>query len=178
MLELLMKRRSIRKYKPAAVEQEKIDKLVRAGLLSPSSRRVNPWEFIVVTDKDILTKLSTAKEHGSGFLKGAPLAIVVLADESKSDVWVEDTSIASIIIQLAAEDMGLGSCWIQIRKRMHSKGKTSEEYVRELLDIPGNYKAASVIAIGYPEEKREPQNEDELMFEKVFVNKYGKSYRK
>jgi len=61
---------------------------------------------------------------------------------------------------------------------MHSKGKTSEEYVRELLDIPGNYKAASVVAIGYPEEKREPQNEDELMFEKVFVNKYGKSYRK
>ncbi|WP_418790631.1 nitroreductase family protein [Phosphitispora sp. TUW77] len=178
MLELLMKRRSIRKYKPTAIEQEKIDKLVRAALLSPSSRRINPWEFIVVTDKEVITKLAVAKEHGSSFLNGAPLAIVVVADETKTDVWVEDTSIAGIIIQLAAEDMGLGSCWIQIRKRMHNAERTSEEYVRGLLDMPENIKVASIIAIGYPDEKPESHSEAELMFEKVFINKHGKCYRR
>ncbi len=177
MLELLIKRRSIRKFKPDIVEQDKIDKLVRAALLAPSSRRINPWQFIVVTDRDILTRLAAAKVHGSAFLKGAPLAIVVIADETKSDVWVEDTSIASIIIQLAAEDMGLGSCWIQIRKRMHDAEQTSEDYVRRLLEIPENYKVASVIAVGHPDEKREPHTEDELVFEKVFVNKYGRHYK-
>ena len=177
MLELLIKRKSIRKYKAAPVEQEKVDKLVRAALLAPSSRRINPWEFIVVTDKGLLKQLAAAKEHGSAFLEGAPLAIVVLADETKSDVWVEETSIASVIIQLAAEDMGLGSCWIQIRKRMHDSTQTSEDFVKSLLDIPENYKAASIIAVGYPDEIREPYSEDELQFEKIFVNKFGKRYR-
>jgi len=173
MLELLMKRRSIRKFKPDIIEQDKIDELVRAALLAPSSRRTNPWKFIVVKEKEILLKLSAAKEHGSSFLNGAPLAIVVMADDTKSDVWVEDTSIAAIIIQLAAENMGLGSCWIQIRKRKHDANRTSEEYVRELLDIPENYKVASIIAVGYPDEKREPHTEAELMLDKVFVNKFG-----
>lgn len=79
------------------------------------------------------------------------MAIVVLADPEKSDVWIEDTSIASMYLQLAAEDMGLGSCWVQIRKRSHSTGIDSEEYIQRTLDIPDHLCVASIIAIGYKE---------------------------
>jgi len=113
-LSLVTKRRSIRKYQEKPVEAEKIDILIETVLRSPSSRGLNPWEFVVVTDQGLLEKLSKAKPHGASFLKNAPMGIVVCADPEKCDVWVEDASIASIYIHLATESIGLGSCWIQI----------------------------------------------------------------
>ncbi|MDK2820834.1 MAG: hypothetical protein PWP31_799 [Clostridia bacterium] len=178
MLDLLKSRRSIRKFKDTPVESDKIEKLVKAALLAPSGRRINPWEFIVVTDKNILEQLSKSREHGSAFLKNAPLGIVVLADENKTDVWIEDASIASIIIQLTAKSMGLGSCWIQIRNRPHNATEpAAENYIKKLLDIPDNYKVENMIAIGYPDEEKAPHTEDELQFEKVFSNKYNNPYK-
>jgi nitroreductase len=105
---LIQKRRSIRKFREKPVENEKIEILIEAALRSPSSRGHNPWEFIVVTEPGLLEKLSSAKMHGSEFLKNAPLGIVVCADEDKCDVWVEDCSIASTFIFLASESLGLG----------------------------------------------------------------------
>ena len=171
-----MNRRSIRKYKEDKVPKEIVNKLVKAALLSPSSRRINPWEFIIVEDKEILEKLSGAKKHGSTFLRKAPLGIVVIADENKSDVWVEDTSIASIILQLTAQSLDLGSCWIQIRNRMHNDTITSEEYIRDLLHIPTNYKVESIISIGYPDEERPPQDVEKLQYEKLQSNQYQNPY--
>ena len=84
----------------------------------------------------MLEKLSHCKAQASQFIADAPLAIVVTADPLVSDVWIEDASIASIIIQLQAEDMGLGSCWVQVRERFTASGMPSDEYVREVLDIP------------------------------------------
>ena len=101
------------------------------------------------------------------FLSGAKLAIVVVANPDKSDVWIEDASIASIIIQLAAQSLGLGSCWIQVRQRFHNKEKSAEEYVRELLQIPEKYCVESIIAIGYPDEKKEPHDESKLPYGKI-----------
>lgn len=176
-LELLRNRRSVRKYKDVPVEQEKIDALVKAALLSPSSRSLRPWEFIVVTDKSILNKLSECKPHGAAFLKDAPLGIVVTADPAKCDVWVEDTSIASIIIQLAAETMGLGSCWIQIRKRMHSDTQTAEDYIKGVIKIPESYTVESIIAIGYPDERKTPYSEKDLLYQKVHLNEFHATYR-
>ena len=109
-LTLIQKRRSIRRYLPWPVEKDKIDDLIEAALRAPSSRGFNPWKFIFVTKRDLLKKLSDTKTHGSSFLRNATLGIVVCADAIKSDVWVEDASIASIFIQLAAESIGLGSC--------------------------------------------------------------------
>ncbi|MDK2799866.1 MAG: hypothetical protein PWP27_1077 [Clostridiales bacterium] len=173
MLEILKKRRSIRKFKEVSVEKEKIEALIQAALLSPTSRNLYPWEFIIVTDKSLLQKLALSKEHGSTFLKDAPLGIVVLADPDKSDVWIEDTSIASILIQVTAESLGLGSCWIQIRQRQHNESQTSEEYVREVLNIPQNMKIESIIAVGYPDEQRPAHTEEELLYNKVYINQYG-----
>jgi len=175
-LSLLEKRRSIRKFKQKEVEPEKIERLVEAALRAPSSMGNNPWEFIVVKKPDLLAKLSTAKEHGSQFLRNAALGIVVCADPDKSQVWVEDASIAAIFIHLAAESLELGSCWVQIRERMHDPKKTSGSYISELLNIPGNMQVECVIGIGYPDEEKAPHGKEELQFEKVRMNSYGTIY--
>lgn len=172
-LSLVQKRRSIRKYLDKPVEPEKIDLLIESALRSPSSRGFNPWEFIVVTDGALLERLSNAKPHGASFLKKAPLGIVVCADPEKCDVWIEDASIASIFIHLASESMDLGSCWIQIRKRMYDQTKTAEQYIRELLNIPERLNVESIIAIGYPAERKSPHPKGALQYDKVHYDGYG-----
>ena len=174
-LELIQQRRSIRRFAEDKVQADKIELLKEAALRAPSSRGFNPWEFIVITEHDLLTKLSRAKQHGSAFLKNAQLGIVVCADPDKSDVWIEDASIATIFIQLAVESLGMGSCWIQIRKRMHDEKKTAEAYIAELLNIPSNLKVESMIAIGYPAEKKQPHSKGGLQNEKIHINRFGKS---
>ena len=171
--DLIQNRRSVRKFKSTPVEQDKQDKLIEAALRAPSSRSFNPWRFIVVDDKTLLEKLSTAKAHGSTFLKNAPFGIVVCGDTSASDVWVEDTSIASIFIHLAAASLGLGSCWIQIRKRDHDTRINADAYIKGLLGIPDNLMIESVIAIGYPDETKKGHPHEGLQYDKVFRNGYG-----
>jgi nitroreductase len=175
-ISLIQKRRSIRKFQRKQVEAQKIDTLIEAALRAPSSMGRNPWEFILVTEQALLEKLSTAKPHGSSFLKNAQLGIVICADPDKSDVWVEDASIAAIFLQLAAESIGLASCWTQMRERMHDQTKTAQDYVAEILDIPPKLKVECIIAIGYPDEEKPPHKKDELQYGKVFHNMYGKPY--
>ena len=177
-MSLIQKRRSIRKFLDKPIEPEKIDLLLESALRAPSSKGLNPWEFIVVTDRALLERLSHAKEHGSTFLKRAPLGIVVCADPQTSDVWVEDASIASTFIHLAAESLGLGSCWIQIRERMHDAKKTSQDYIAELLNIPSQMRVESIIAVGYPDEKLPPHKKEELLFERVHKDTYDRPYYK
>ena len=172
-IELITKRRSIRRYDKRPVEKEKIDLLIETALRSPSSRGFNPWEFIVVNDPSLIEKLSKAKPHGSSFLKNAPLGIVICADPQISDVWIEDAAIASIYLHLAATSLELGSCWIQIRDRMHDETRTAHDYIAELIGIPENLNVLSIMAIGYPAEKRAPLTRRELQYEKVSFNQYG-----
>jgi nitroreductase len=150
MLELLRRRRSVRLFKKERISPEHIDALREAVLRSPSSRGIQPWKFWFVKDPDLIGKLSRSKEHGSAFLKGAPLAVVVCGDETMSDVWIEDCSIAAAILHLAALSLGLGGCWIQIRNRMHSAEKTSEDYVRETLGIAPPLRILAIVAVGVP----------------------------
>ncbi len=175
LVELLRTRRSIRNFEQRPVEKEKVDQIVEAALRAPSSRGFNPWHFLVVTDPETLGKLSKAKPHGAAFLKNAPLAVVVCADPSVSDVWVEDASIASIIVHLAAADLGLGSCWIQIRKRPHESGTSAGEHIAGLLNLPENLEVESIVAIGYPAEEKNGHPEESLQREKVSFETYGKT---
>lgn len=172
MLELVRKRRSVRSYLRKTIETDKIKILMEAALRAPSSRGLNPWEFIVVDRPELLEKLSKAKEHSSSFIKGAPLGIVICADPARCDVWIEDATIAATYLQLTAESLGLGSCWIQIRQRQHSQLKTAEEYVREVLSIPDDLRVEAIIAFGYPAEKLAPHSEAELDREKIHLNLY------
>lgn len=172
-LELLRKRRSIRQFLPRAVESSKIDALIEAAVRSPTSRGRNPWEFIVVNDQKLLNKLGNAKQHGSAFLSDAPLAIVVTADKDKSDVWTEDCSIAAIIMQLAAEELGLGSCWVQIRLRPHDAGSTAESFVKDLLGLPDTHVVECIVGIGYPAEQKPGHLAENLPFAHVHRNTFG-----
>ncbi len=172
---LIETRRSIRKFTPRAVEKAKLDRLIEAALRAPSSRDFRPCRFILVDDPAGLMQLAGAKPHGASFLKNAPLGIVVCGDTTVSDVWVEDCAIASTFIHLAAHDLGLGSCWIQIRKRDHSPEKTADTYIRDLLDIPDALSVESIIAIGYPDETKPGHKKQSLAYDRVFVNRFGKA---
>lgn len=174
MIELIRKRRSIRTFTREPVDRQTVALLVETLLRAPSSRNINPWEFVVVDDRELLGRLAGAKEHGSEFLRGAALGIVVCADETKSDVWVEDCSIASILVQLVAQSLGLGSCWVQIRKRPHDRETTAERYIQELLGLPEKIRVESVIGLGHPAEIREPLSADRLQYGKVRHNHYLK----
>lgn len=171
--DLIANRRSMRKYTEEEISQEDVVSLMKAALMSPSSKRSNPWQFIVVDDKETLQKLSHCKEHGATFLADAALAVVVTADPLASEVWIEDASVASIMIQLQAEDLGLGSCWVQVRERFHASGASSNEYVHEVLNIPLQLQVLSIIAIGHKGMERKPFNEEHLQWEKLHINKYG-----
>lgn len=172
LLEILKERRSIRKFQDKEVEREKIDIILKGALLSPSSKSRRPWEFVAVTDKDILRKLSQCRGKSSQFLAGAPLGIVVIADSEACDVWIEDSSITAIIMQLSAQDIGLGSCWIQVRERLHSDDVKAEDYIKQVLGIPEKYKVECIVAIGYPAEVKKPHDEENLPFNKIHFNQY------
>lgn len=176
-LDLLQNRRSIRRFQDRPVEKEKIDSLIEAMLRSPSSRSFNPWEFIVVTDPAMITRLAEAKSHGSAFMKNAPLAIIVCADPEKSDVWTEDASIASILLHLEATDLGLGSCWVQIRLREHDNRQSAEQYVAELVGLKKGMVIESIVAIGYPAEEKSGHSTSSLLYDKVSFERYGKKQK-
>lgn len=172
-LELLKLRRSSRLFTDKPVDKEMVCDLMRAALMSPSGHRINPWEFILVDDKEMLKALSVSKEHGAGLLEGAAMAIVVLGDTTKTDVWIEDCSIATIILQLAAEELGLGSCWVQIRRRMDAEGNVAEDNVRNLLDIPAHYAVLSIVAVGHKAREAKPFDEEKMQWEKIHIGNFG-----
>jgi len=174
MIELLRARRSIREYSDRLIEAEKVELLKEAALRSPSSRNIDPWEFIFVDDRELLDNLSMCKPHGAAFLKHAALGIVVCGDSQESDTWIEDCSIALILVQMTAQSLGLGGCWIQVRNRMFDDKTTSEQYVQSLLRIPEHVKVQSIIAVGYPAERREPLPTEDLKYWKVRANTYNK----
>ena len=99
--------------------------------------------------------------------------MVVLADPLASDVWIEDAAVASLMIQLQAEDLGLGSCWIQVRERYTATGMASDEYVHGVLGIPLQLQVLSIIAVGHKGMERKPFDDAHLQWEKVHINKYG-----
>lgn len=169
---LLLNRRSVRHFTEQAIETDKIETLKKALLLSPTGKSKNHWEFILIDNKTQLKSLSEAKQFGSKLLENAAIAFVITGDSSVSDTWIEDCSIASILVQMQAEELGLGSCWVQIHKRLHANGTKSEEYVRELLSVPEGKSILSIIAIGYPAKKRAPINESELQYDKIHYGKY------
>ena len=173
MLEIFYKRRSTRKFLTQKVEDEKIRKLLTAALLAPSSRGLRPWEFILVNDPELLEKLATSKPHGASLLRHAPLAIIIAGDKTISDVWVEDCAIASLFIQLEAEALGLGSCWVQINRRYYNDDITSNEYIHEQFNIPDKLEVLSVIGIGYKAAQRAPMTEADIIWDKVSTNIFG-----
>lgn len=173
-LELCQQRRSIRQYTSQPVEQEKIDYILRCALMSPSSKRTNPWEFFVIGEsvnrgigesvkgESVIRKMAGAKTYGSQMFDTAMAAIVVAVDSSLTDTWQCDGAIAAQNMLLAAEEQGLGACWCQIYGR-----DDSEAMVKELCHIPENLNVLCVISLGYKNEERKNYDLDKLKYDKI-----------
>lgn len=170
--DLAQLRRSHRKFTDEEINPDDVQAILRAALMSPTSKSQRAWQFVVVEDKTDIEKLADAKDLGSQFMKGAPLAIVVLGDPMKNDCWIEDGSIAAVSMQYQAEELGLGSCWVQMRGRGLTDGTTADEVIRGVLDIPANFNTLCIIAFGHKGDERKPQNEDNLKWENVHVDKF------
>ena len=170
--DMLFTRHSIRKYTDEPIDGEHVKLLLEAALLAPSGKSVRPWEFVVVEDKEVLAKMSECRPFGSGPVAKCKLAIVVCGDPGKTDVWVEDCTIAATYIQLQAEALGLGSCWIQMRGRFDKDNNDSADLIRELLDIPGEQQVECIIVLGHKDEVRRPVDPEKLLWEKVHIGKF------
>jgi nitroreductase len=166
MNEIFKKRRSVRQFKDKEVSKEQVRNILCAAMVSPSGNHVNPWEFIVVRDKEKLSKLGDCGQW-QGFIADCNVAIVVVAKENDTDMWLEDCSIAAAHIYLESANQGLGSCWARVRGGKTSNGEDREEYVREILDIPSEYRVVNVMAIGYPEKQPPQHSEDEYNESKI-----------
>lgn len=173
MLEQLRARRSIRRFTDEPISLEDREALEEALLRSPTSRNLEPWTFLFVDDPELLGELARCKPHGAAFLADAALGVVVCGDEQRSDAWIEDCSIASIIVHLAAQSLGLGSCWVQVRMRMRDETQSAESVVQELLGIPAHHRVESIIAIGHPAQSRPGRPAEELDRSKIKRNRWG-----
>ena len=169
---LIKDRRSTRKFTSQLLNPDQVTSILKAALMAPASKRKNPWQFVVVEDKEMLKKLVGCKPHGAAFIEGCALVVVVLANVMESDVWIEDASIASIFMQLQAEDLGLGSCWCQIRNRQTEQEEDASQYIRGLLNIPYQLEVLSIIGFGYKEQPSKPFDESRLQWEKIHLGTY------
>jgi len=159
------------------VEPEKIAYMLQCALMAPSSKRTNPWEFVVVRDPQTLRRMEGCRTYGSGMFRTARAAIVVALDAELTDTWQADGAIAAEHLLLAAEEQGLGACWCQVLQReavgdRDGKPCGSEDLIRELCGIPAALRVLCVISLGYKDEERRDYDLDKLKYEKIHQEKY------
>ena len=172
LLELMRNRRSVRQFTDEPVPQEKVEKVLQEALLSASGRGIRPWEFIVVQDKDSILKLSECRPGVNKTIAGGNVAVVVVADAEQSVIWVEDCSIAMANMYLMAEEQGVGGVWIHCRERETPDGGSTEEYVKEVLGVPEQFRVLAMFVFGVPAAHSAPYELDQLKTEKVHYGKF------
>jgi nitroreductase len=171
MHEIFKKRRSIREYSNKEVSEEQVHNILCAAMVGPSGNHVNPWEFIVVRDRENLSNLGKCGKWQS-FVGRCSVAIVIIAKESDTDMWLEDCSIAASHIYLESTNQGLGCCWANIKDSITENGEDREEYVRNILNIPKEYRVLCIMSIGYPLKDAPEHSEEEYTEDKVHKESY------
>lgn len=171
--DLLLRRHSIRRYTPEPLSADEVKLILEAALLAPTSKSSRSWQFVVVEDKSMLERLGDCKPAGAVPVKRCAMAVVVCGDPSLSDPWIEDASLAAEFMQLQAEDLGLGSCWVQVRGRFTADNIPSEEYVQQLLGIPDIYPVLCIMTFGHKDEERRPVDPSKLLWEKVHIGQWN-----
>ena len=169
-MEAINKRRSIRKYREGEIEDEKIDKMIRAAMQAPGSRMGNePWEFIIVKNKESIKNLSEM-DHNSKMLEGASLAIVLLANMDTSHfkkIWQQDMSCAATMLLLEASYLDLGAVWVNVAPHEHRM-----KFIRDFFELDENINPFCMISIGYPGEGEENKFIDKYHEDRVHFEKY------
>ena len=151
-IENILTRRSVRSYTDQDVEPGKIEAILEAGMAAPSGKNGQPWDFIVLTRREILDEMAERLPYAK-MLREARVAIAVCADRTKSPYWYVDCSAAAENILLAAHALGLGAVWTATypyRDRM--------DMVKELCGLPGSYDSLCVIPVGYPAREARPKD--------------------
>ena len=172
LLDLMLRRRSVRQYIPGEIPEEDLLKILQAGLLSASAKAVRPWELIVIRNRETLQALSGCRTAPVKMLQEAACAIAVVADAAKIDVWVEDCSIVMNNMHLMADALGYGSCWVQGRLREAGDGRSTEEYVRGILHFPEGHHLEAILALGVIDSHPAPRALDELRMDKVHYERF------
>lgn len=152
IIEGILTRRSIRKYSDKKVTKEQIHELLKAGMYAPSARNQQPWHFIIIDDRQLLSKMMNIHPYAK-MLGQAQWAILVCGDEKQElskGYWVVDCSAATQNILLAAHGSGLGAVWLGLHPREERKND-----IRKLFDLPGHIQPLSLISVGYPDEEKE-----------------------
>lgn len=167
-MEEIFNRRSIRKFTNQEIEKEKIDKLLRAAMQAPSAANQQPWEFIVVQDKELLAQVAETSPYAKPAASSA-VTFVLLANESKIKIptaWEQDMSAAAQNMLLEAVHLGLGGVWFGV--------VTSDlvvENVRKLFELPSNIRPFALISVGYPDGQKN-QFVDRYQAERVHYEKW------
>ena len=167
ILNTILARRSVRQYTAQPIPEETLNAILYAGLAAASSKNRRPWEFVLVRDRAMLDALGACRPGASNLLGKCTAAVVVCADAEAVDVWVEDCASAMTQMHLAADALGVGSCWLQVRLRKAEDGRDTAVVVRELLGIPAKYDVMAILTLGMPEAHPAPRKVDELLLEKI-----------
>lgn len=152
-LSAIRRRCSVRKYQARSVSRELIEKVVDAGRLAPTAWGKQPWEFVVITDADMKSRIADITDYGK-FIKNAPACIAVFCEDTK--FYLEDGCAATENMLVAATALGLGTCWVAGDKKEYA------DTVRELLAVPSSYRLVSLIPIGYAKSKPQPKRKRAL----------------
>ena len=140
LLEYLKRRRSIRSYQGMSIKDSELKMILEAGRWTPSASNRQPWEFIVIKNKEILLKLAKCLSYGR-FMKEVPVAIAIVAKMKTSPKWyLIDTSLVSMNMMLMAWSLGIGTCWI---------GSMNREKAKEILDLGVNDHLLTLLPFGY-----------------------------
>lgn len=168
-MEAIFIRRSIRKYTDEPVEKEKVEKLLRAAMQAPSAGNQQPWEFIVVQERENLIKLSEMSPYSKP-VKDAPLAFVLLGDTEKMrfpENWQQDMGATAENILLQAVELKLGAVYLGA-----APDEDRENYLKKMFNLPDNIKPFCVIAIGYPADGQSNRFIDRYDENRVHYEKY------
>lgn len=172
MLELALKRRSTRCFTDENISENLLNKVMNIALLAPSSWGKHPVKFIIVRDKNSIKKLANCKRIGAKPVENANVAVVVAVDQKECELWIEDGSVASTYLLLAAEHYGLGACWVQMNGRDGQETSSGEE-IKKILGIPKHFGVLNIIALGVKDEHKAALNMSNIKTENLHYECYN-----
>ena len=172
ILNTFRNRRSIIKYTNTPIADDILKQILEVGITSPTGDNFKTIELILVNDTVSLQELANARKVGTKMLGGAGAAIIVLANSEKTDLWIEDAAISAAYMHLAADSLGLGSCWIQVRARDAADGTEFESYLRHKFLIPDQMKPLCILSLGSIDTHIPGHSLDDIDWNKVHCEKY------
>jgi nitroreductase len=156
-IEAIKTRRSVREYSDKEISKEDLKEIVDCGRMAATARNIQPWQFVVVQDKEKLAKIGALAKNGF-FIKDANAAVVVFSEDTK--YYLEDGSAAICNLMLAAHALGIGSCWIAGDKKDYC------EDIKKMFNAPADFKLVGMVSLGYAKEavaEKEKKAVDEVL---------------